>query len=122
MNHTTKGDLVAFSGRIAAAWAQARIPYPVHLSGGNEEQLLELFREVKEGDYVFSTHRSHYHYLLAGGHPEALERQIFEGRSMHIFDRERSFLAASIVRAKGSIQSGLTPVRAGGRHAASIIS
>jgi hypothetical protein len=36
------------------------------------------------------------------------------------------FFAASIVRAKGSnqgvIQSGLTPVRAGSRHAASIIS
>src|SRR5258708_24632709 len=31
------------------------------------------------------------------------------------------FFAASIVRAKGSIQSGLAPVRAGGRHAASII-
>src|SRR5438445_10842253 len=30
------------------------------------------------------------------------------------------FFAASIVRAKGSIQSGLAPVRAGGRHAASI--
>jgi catechol 2,3-dioxygenase-like lactoylglutathione lyase family enzyme len=27
-----------------------------------------------------------------------------------------------VVRAKGSIQSGLAPVRAGGRHAASIIS
>jgi hypothetical protein len=32
------------------------------------------------------------------------------------------FFAAWIVRAKGSIQSGLTSVRAGGRHAASIIS
>jgi hypothetical protein len=36
------------------------------------------------------------------------------------------FFAASIVRAKGSIQgsihSGLTPVRAAGRHASSIIS
>src|SRR5881409_3354449 len=32
------------------------------------------------------------------------------------------FFAASIVRAKGSIQSGRAPVRAGGRHAASIIS
>jgi hypothetical protein len=31
------------------------------------------------------------------------------------------FFAASIVRAKGSIQSGLAPVRAGGRNAASII-
>jgi hypothetical protein len=40
--------------------------------------------------------------------------------------RHEYFFAASIVRAKGSIQSaiqsGLTPVRAGGRHAASIIS
>ena len=32
------------------------------------------------------------------------------------------FFAASIVRAKGSIQSGLSPIRVGGRHAASIIS
>jgi hypothetical protein len=32
------------------------------------------------------------------------------------------FFAASIVRAKGSIQSGLAPVRAGDRNAASIIS
>src|SRR5215471_5719900 len=32
------------------------------------------------------------------------------------------FFAASIVRAKGSIQSGHAPVRAGGRNAASIIS
>jgi hypothetical protein len=32
------------------------------------------------------------------------------------------FFAASIVRAKGSIQSGLVPVRTDGRHAASIIS
>src|SRR5437870_5887937 len=32
------------------------------------------------------------------------------------------FFAASIVRAKGSIHSGLPPVPAGGRHAASIIS
>src|SRR5207245_284328 len=32
------------------------------------------------------------------------------------------FLAASIVRPKGSIHSGLSPVRAGDRHAASIIS
>jgi hypothetical protein len=36
--------------------------------------------------------------------------------------RHDVLLAASIVRAKGSIQSGLIPVRAGGRHAASIIS
>jgi hypothetical protein len=32
------------------------------------------------------------------------------------------FFAASIARAKGSIQSGLAPVSAGGRNAASIIS
>ena len=32
------------------------------------------------------------------------------------------FFAESIVRPKGSIQSGLAPARAGSRHAASIIS
>ena len=30
-------------------------------------------REFKEGDYVFSTHRGHYHYLLKGGDTEKLK-------------------------------------------------
>src|SRR5215471_14185216 len=45
----------------------------------------------------------------------------FQSTRSKVLDTTYVF-AASIVRAKGSIHSGLAPVRAGGRHAASIIS
>src|SRR5437868_9147077 len=63
----------------------------------------------------------------------AYHKQSLTPRTSSAFQSTRSrvldttyFFAASIVRAKGSIQgcihSGLAPVRAGARHAASIIS
>jgi len=69
-NKITKDELIAFEERIARLFEQAQIPYPIHLSGGNEYQLIEIFKEINERDYIFSTHRSHYHYLLAGGSHE----------------------------------------------------
>lgn len=93
----TKQDLISFEKRIAGLFEEAKIPYPVHLCGGNEDQLIELFKEINEADYIFSTHRSHYHYLLAGGSPEDLEQKIMQGKSMHVFDKTLRFLSSSIV-------------------------
>ena len=62
-----KQDLINFENRIKQLWEEAKIHSPVHISGGNEEFLIRIFQEIKPGDYVFSSHRSHYHYLLAGG-------------------------------------------------------
>ena len=94
----TREELIAFEERIAERWNKAEIPYPVHFSGGNEEQLIKIFSEnIRPGDYVFSTHRSHYHYLLAGGSEEDLEAMIERGESMHVFDKELNFLSSSIV-------------------------
>ncbi|MCK5043474.1 hypothetical protein KAR52_00540 [Candidatus Pacearchaeota archaeon] len=97
MEVITKQELINFEKNIARLWEEAKIPYPVHLCGGNEEQLIKIFEEVKEGDYVFSTHRSHYHYLLAGGSKTNLEKMIIRGDSMHVFDKELNFLTSSIV-------------------------
>ena len=71
MNHGHTADtLRAFEQRIVGLFAAGELPFLVHLSGGNEEQLLEIFREIKPGDWIFSGHRSHYHYMLAGGSEE----------------------------------------------------
>jgi len=102
----TKEDLVNAENRVARLFEEGRVPYPLHLSGGNEEQLIEIFKEIKKDDYVFSHHRSHYHYLLAGGTQEKLEKKVLEGKSMFIFDKEMNFLASSIV-------SGLVGIAAG---------
>lgn len=100
-------SLVAFERHVVDLFEDARIPYPIHLTGGNERQLVEIFREVQPGDYVFSTHRSHYHYLLAGGSPAELERMILAGDSMHVFDKKINFLTSAIVAGGPAIAVGV---------------
>lgn len=99
--------LIGFEKHIADLYDAGELPYLVHLSGGNEDQLLEIFREVKAGDWVFSTHRNHYHYLLHGGLPADLEAKILAGKSMFVFDRELNFFSSSIVAATPAIAAGV---------------
>ena len=65
-----------------------------------------MLQEVEEKDYVFATHRNHYHYLLKGGAPTALLDEILgketgcckgQGRSMHIYDKAINFYTSAIV-------------------------
>lgn len=102
-----KQELIDFEEKIANKFNEGEIPYLIHFSGGNENQLLEIFQDVNEGDYIFSTHRSHYHYLLAGGCPDRLEDLISTGKSMFVFDRKLNFYASSIVCATPSIAAGV---------------
>ena len=41
----TKQELINFTEEIEELWNQGKIRSPIHLSGGNEEQLIELFKE-----------------------------------------------------------------------------
>ncbi|MAF51010.1 MAG: hypothetical protein CMH64_02865 [Nanoarchaeota archaeon] len=102
-----KDDLIKFEKEMVQLWEAAKIPYPIHFSGGNEDQLIEIFKEVKKGDHIFSTHRSHYHYLLAGGSPESLKKFILEGDSMHVFDKELNFITSAIVAGCPTIAAGV---------------
>lgn len=107
MPQITKEQLISFEKRIASLWNNAEIPFYIHLSGGNEDQLIELFREISSEDYKISTHRSHYHYLLSGGSPDKLENMILDGQSMHIIDRDLNFLSTAIVAGGPGIAAGL---------------
>ena len=44
----TKQDLINYERMIADHWEAGRIKGPVHLSGGNEEQLIEAIKRIKE--------------------------------------------------------------------------
>lgn len=103
----TKEELIAFEKRIETSFNNGELPYLIHLSGGNEDQLIKIFNNIKPGDWIFSTHRSHYHYLLAGGPPEKLEKMIMDGRSMFVFDKDLNFYSSSIVCATPSIAAGV---------------
>lgn len=97
MASVTKAALIAFEDRVREAFLRAEIRSPIHLSGGNEDQLVRLFDGIRPQDWVFSTWRSHYHALLKGIDPEALFAQIMAGRSMFVSSREYRFLSSAIV-------------------------
>jgi pyruvate dehydrogenase E1 component alpha subunit len=93
----TKEDLIGFERKIADCWEGGKIRGPIHLSGGNEDPLIEIFKRIKKNDWVFSTWRSHYHALLKGISEEWLESEILEGRSITLVNKNENFYSSAIV-------------------------
>ena len=92
-----KEELIAFEEEIKDLFLSAKIKAPIHLSRGNEDELIEIFKNIKPEDWCFSNHRSHYHALLKGLSKEWLKDEILAGRSMHINSKEHKFMTSSIV-------------------------
>jgi len=104
----SKDELIAFETEIANLFLEKKIRAPIHLSKGNEDQLIEIFRnyEIGKDDWVFSTHRSHYHALLKGIPKDWLRQEILYNRSIHIFNKEYNFFSSAIV-------GGVCPIAVG---------
>lgn len=107
MRYANINDLQNFEEHISHLWEAGDLPYLLHLSGGNESWLVELFGSMKEGDWIFSTHRSHFHALLAGIAPRRLEKLIKDGDSMFVFDNSRNFLSSSVLAGTCCIAAGV---------------
>jgi len=103
----TKEELIAFEDQIGQLYLENKLPFLFHLSGGNENELIEIFEDIKAGDYVISNHRSHYHALLHGIPPEVVEDRILNGRSMFIYDRSRNFFCSAIIGGTPAIAAGI---------------
>jgi pyruvate dehydrogenase E1 component alpha subunit len=99
-------ELIHFENKIVESWDAGKIRGPVHLSGGNEKPLIEIFKRISENDWVFSTWRSHYHALLKGVSPDWLEKEILEGRSITIVNKDEKFYSSAIV-------GGILPIAVG---------
>jgi pyruvate dehydrogenase E1 component alpha subunit len=78
----TVSELRDFESGIAESFNRGEIPYPVHFSNGNEDQLIEIFKEIRAEDWVFGSWRLHYHALLKGVPPGELNDAILRGESM----------------------------------------
>jgi pyruvate dehydrogenase E1 component alpha subunit len=98
--------LIEFERKIADYWESGKIRGPIHLSGGNEDSLIEIFKRIKSSDWVFSTWRSHYHCLLKGISADWLEKEILEGRSITIVNKDEKFYSSAIV-------GGIIPIAVG---------
>lgn len=83
---------------------QGEILCPVHLYSGQEAVAAGVCGALKETDYVFSTHRSHGHFLAKGGKLHELMAEVYcrengcsrgRGGSMHLVDKEKGFMGSA---------------------------
>lgn len=100
-------DLIEFENLVVSHWESAKIRGPIHLSHGNEEQLIEIFKRISKNDWVLSTWRSHYHALLKGVDPKYLESEILAGKSITICSMNDKFYSSAIVGGTLSIALGI---------------
>jgi TPP-dependent pyruvate/acetoin dehydrogenase alpha subunit len=103
----TSEDLINFEEMIVKHWEDAKIRGPIHLSEGNEEQLIEVFKRIKSNDWVFSTWRSHYHALLKGVCPIWIEDEILKGKSITLCNSDEKLYSSAIVGGTLSIALGV---------------
>lgn len=104
--HTAE-SLIAFEQRIKAHWEAGQIPAMTHFCGGNESQLLALFAGIRADDWVYSSHRAHYHALLKGVPEATVEAEILAGRSMFLFSAAHRFLSTAVLAGQCGICAGL---------------
>lgn len=102
----TKSDLIAFEEECAADFNAGRIKSPVHLAGGNEDELLDIFAGIRSGDWVLAAWRSHYHALLKGVPREEVKAAIHAGRSIGLCFPQQRVLCSAIV-------GGICPIAVG---------
>ena len=102
-----KNELINFEKKIVNLYFDNKLPFLFHLSGGNEMQLIKIFKKIKKDDFVISSHRNHYHALLHGISKSELRNKILNGRSMFIYNKKRNFLCSAIIGSTPSIAVGI---------------
>ena len=102
----TPSALIAFEEDIASEFNASKIRAPVHLYFGNEEPIIEVFKNIRPQDWVLCSWRSHYQCLLKGVPPDQLKAEIMAGRSISLCFPEYRILSSAIV-------GGIVPIAAG---------
>ncbi len=89
---------------------------PTHLCIGQEAVAVGVCSNLRDDDYVFSTHRAHGHFLAKGGSVKSLFAEVYgrnegcsggRGGSMHLVCPEKGILGTS------SIVGGCLPIGVG---------
>lgn len=91
---------------MAKLFAGGRIKAPLHLAGGNENQLIAIFQPIRDEDWVLCSWRSHYHCLLKGVPEDKVRNAILAGRSIALCFPDYRVLSSAIV-------GGICPIAVG---------
>ena len=101
-----KQDLIDFTEEIVSLFEAGKIHAPIHLHSGAEDDLIEVFKDVRDEDWVFGTHRSMYHALLKGVPRWMVKEEILKGNSICLNFPEYNFYTSAIV-------GGILPIALG---------
>ena len=102
----TVDDLKSFEEEVKVTYEAGGIKAPVHLAGGNEQNLIDIFQYVHKDDWVFASWRNHYHALLHGIPRNTLMDLVVRGKSMSVYSKEPKLYTSSIV-------GGIIPIALG---------
>lgn len=95
-----------FENKVAELIENKEINCPCHLYSGQEAVAVGVCENLIDKDLVFSTHRSHGHYLAKDGDMNALMSELLgkstgcsrgKGGSMHVCDKEHGLLGSSAI-------------------------
>jgi pyruvate dehydrogenase E1 component alpha subunit len=100
-------DLISFETRIAETFNAGKIRSPIHLYGGNESKMLEVFSSILEEDWVLCSWRSHYQCLLKGVPEDRVYSEILQGRSISLCFPEYRIVSSALVGGILPIATGL---------------
>ena len=102
-----KKDLILFEKEIADLFNNGKIRSPVHLYKGNEDKIINVFKNIRENDWVFCSWRSHYQCLLKGVPEDELFAEIISGRSISLCFPEYKIFSSAIAGGSLPIATGL---------------
>ena len=103
----SKSFLQNFEKDIARDYEKGLIKGPIHLSAGNEDFLIDIFKFISKDDWVFCSWRNHLHALLHGVDIKKIKKFVYSGKSMSVSSKKPNFFASSIVGGIVSIALGV---------------
>lgn len=107
MRNYTEQELIDFETDIGDCFNNSLIKAPIHLYYGNEKQMIDIFKDIKDEDWIFCTWRSHYQCLLKGVPPEKLKNDILAGKSITLCYPEFNIYSSAIVTGSIPISVGV---------------
>jgi pyruvate dehydrogenase E1 component alpha subunit len=107
MEKYTKQDLIDFETKIGEYFNEGKIKAPIHLYDGNEEEMIDIFSNIKDEDWIFCTWRSHYQCLLKGVPTDKLTDDILQGKSITLCYPDFRIYSSAIVTGSIPIATGV---------------
>jgi len=102
----TKEDLRNFELEIFNLFKEKKITSPIHLRGGNEEILINIFKDIKHEDFCFFTWASHLECLLKGVPREDVKQAILRNKSIALSFKDYNIISSAIVGGNAPIAVG----------------